>query len=79
LFDSEDAMLAAVPEAWRARLQPRPTFTHVLTHKDLHMHVWQLTLPDQNLAWRDGGSWVAATVWPGVGLPAPVRKLLAQD
>ncbi len=79
LFDSEDAMLAAVPEAWRARLQPQPTFTHVLTHKDLHLHVWQLTLPDQNLAWRDGGSWVAATVWPGVGLPAPVRKLLAQD
>jgi A/G-specific adenine glycosylase len=77
LFDSEESLLAAVPATWQARLQPQPTFTHVLTHKDLHLHVWQLTLPDEGLAWEDGGRWVAAHEWPSVGLPAPVRKLLS--
>jgi A/G-specific adenine glycosylase len=79
LFASEDAMLAAVPATWRAHLQPHPTFTHVLTHKDLHLHVWQLTVPDQRWAVQEEGAWVAAQVWPTLGLPAPVRKLLVQD
>ena len=78
LFDNEDALIGAVPAAWRAHLQPQPAFTHLLTHKDLHLHVWQLALPEQSLQWQDGGRWVAANEWPDVGLPAPVRKLLTQ-
>lgn len=79
LFESEAALLAAVPVAWRVRLKPQPIFTHVLTHKDLHLHVTRLTLPDENLAWQDGGRWVAASQWPELGLPAPIRKLLSQS
>lgn len=75
LFASEEAMLAAVPEPWREHLRVDAAFTHVLTHKDLHMHPWQLSLPDESLVW-DEGCWVGAQEWPALGLPAPVRKLL---
>jgi A/G-specific adenine glycosylase len=77
LFDSEDAMAAAVPLAWRVNLKCDPAFTHVLTHKDLHLHPWQLTLPDEALAW-ESGRWVGANEWPHLGLPAPIRKLLVR-
>jgi A/G-specific adenine glycosylase len=75
LFDSEDALLAAVPRALRKLLAPQPAFIHVLTHKDLHLHAWQLALPGPSLAWGDG-RWVDAQDWPKLGLPAPIRKML---
>lgn len=75
LFDSEDALRAAVPAQWLQQLRPDAVFTHVLTHKDLHLHPWQLALPDQAVEWEEG-RWVGAQEWPGVGLPAPIRKLL---
>lgn len=78
LFDSEEALRAAVPAPWRSHLQADTVFTHVLTHKDLHLHPWQLTLPDEELGW-DAGRWVGAQEWPGLGLPAPVRKLLSRS
>ena len=77
LFASEEAMLAAVPAHWREHLRVDAVFTHVLTHKDLHMHPWQLTLPDESLVW-DEGRWVGAQAWPALGLPAPIRKLLVR-
>jgi A/G-specific adenine glycosylase len=75
LFDSEEALHHAVPAAWRKHLHPLPMFTHVLTHKDLHLHVWQLTLPASTTVWQTG-AWVDAEKWRTLGLPAPVRKLL---
>jgi A/G-specific adenine glycosylase len=75
LFDSEDALLAAVPEPLRKVLEPQPAFVHVLTHKDLHLHPRQLLLPDTSLAWGEG-RWVAAHDWSNLGLPAPIRKML---
>ena len=78
LFDSEEALLQAVPPPWRAALQPQSAFTHVLTHKDLYLQAWQLTLPDETLVWPQG-RWVGASDWPELGLPAPVRKLLMQE
>jgi A/G-specific adenine glycosylase len=77
LFDSEDALVRAVPFPLRAGLQAQPAFQHVLTHKDLHLHVWRLPVLDEALGWGDG-RWVAAHVWPQLGLPAPIRKLLVQ-
>ena len=80
LFDSEEALLLAVPAGMRNLLQPSPAFTHVLTHKDLHLHPWRLAMPapvDQTVRWDDG-QWVAKDTWPALGLPAPVRKLLLQ-
>ena len=81
LFDSEAALLAAAA-GWGQGAVPQalPAFVHVLTHKDLHLHPWVLTLSD-GLPLDDGdapqqGQWVSAAAWPGLGLPAPVRRLL---
>lgn len=75
LFDSEDALRAAVSHGDATQLEPLPVFTHVLTHKDLHLHTWRLQLP--NMDRRFGaGRWVSADAWPALGLPAPVRRLL---
>ncbi|MBI3531081.1 MAG: A/G-specific adenine glycosylase [Burkholderiales bacterium] len=74
LFDSREALEAAVPEKYRAELQDDAVFTHVLTHKDLHLHPVRVQLPARAL--NAAGGWHAADVWPQLGLPAPVRKLL---
>jgi A/G-specific adenine glycosylase len=77
LFDERETLQATVPARYRAALHDAPAFTHVLTHKDLHLHPVRVQLPTSALALAQG-AWVAATDWPGLGLPAPVRKLLLQ-
>jgi A/G-specific adenine glycosylase len=74
LFDSEEALQAAVPAKWRKQLQADAAFVHVLTHKDLHLHAVHLRL-DKPVP-LGAGAWFEATQWPVLGLPAPVRKLL---
>jgi A/G-specific adenine glycosylase len=64
-----------VPAQWQTQLEHDAVFTHVLTHKDLHLHPWRLSLPDDSLSWPEG-RWMDAHEWPGLGLPAPIRKLL---
>jgi len=75
LFDSEEALRVAASPFGAAEWKPLPVFTHVLTHKDLHLHTWRLLLPNGD-AGLDTGRWVAADAWPALGLPAPVRRLL---
>ncbi|MDZ4076429.1 MAG: A/G-specific adenine glycosylase [Hylemonella sp.] len=75
LFDSFEALQAAVPVAYRDRLQELAMFTHVLTHKDLHLHPVCVQLPARTKLSPEG-AWQAPDVWPKLGLPAPVRKLL---
>ena len=77
LFGSESALLDAVPLPLRAALQTQTTFVHVLTHKDLHLHPWRLVLENETDLGALGGQWVGAAQWPAMGLPAPIRKLLA--
>lgn len=77
LFDSHTALLQAVPARYRGSLQDLPAFTHVLTHKDLHLHPVRVQLPASARLSSEGG-WQAAGAWPQLGLPAPVRKLLAR-
>ena len=75
IFDSEDALLASLPKPLQSKLQFAPSFVHVLTHKDLHLHVAHLALPiAKNLG--ETGRWWSAQDWPNLGLPAPVRQLL---
>lgn len=74
LFDSETALFAAVPAHLHSQLEVAPVFTHLLTHKDLHLHPWRLELPHAHWA-PEGSRWVAAGDWPRMGLPAPIRKL----
>jgi A/G-specific adenine glycosylase len=76
-FDSRDALERQVPAEYRAALRDRPVFKHVLTHKDLHLHPIQIVLPKRVFA-SAGGNWFDADTWPGIGLPAPVRRLLLQ-
>ena len=78
LFDSRDALVSAVPSKYHAAMQDMLVFTHVLTHKDLYLHVVQLQLPSGSRALPDG-VWFASQAWQGLGLPAPVRKLLNQS
>jgi A/G-specific adenine glycosylase len=75
VFESREALLAALHERLWPRLHDAAAFTHVLTHKDLHLHPVELAL-DNPEALRDGGAWHGALQWPQLGLPAPVRTLL---
>jgi A/G-specific adenine glycosylase len=80
VFESFNALLAALPAKYHAQLQDGGVFKHVLTHKDLHLHPVELTLPSPvKLGAAMGeGQWRAESGWPSLGLPAPVRKLLAR-
>jgi A/G-specific adenine glycosylase len=77
VFDSREALQMQLPVRFRARLQDAPAFTHVLTHKDLHLHPVTVQLPVSAKTGLEG-AWFAADQWPGLGLPAPIRKLLSQ-
>lgn len=79
VFESFDALLAALPAKRHSQLHDGVVFKHVLTHKDLHLHLVELTLSRAvKLGAAMGeGQWVAEADWPSLGLPAPIRKLLA--
>ena len=77
VFETRDALEDAVPAASRSELRDHAPFTHVLTHKDLHLHPVEAELPHAALKPRPEGGWFAQREWPALGLPAPIRKLLA--
>jgi A/G-specific adenine glycosylase len=74
VFRSREDLEAALPA--RCQSQDSASFLHVLTHKDLHLHPVQARLSTGQPP-RCEGTWVAAHDWPGLGLPAPIRKLLS--
>jgi A/G-specific adenine glycosylase len=74
LWASEQELRQTLPPSAHGSMQWEPVFTHVLTHKNLHLHVCRVQLT-QKTAWAEG-RWVDAQEWPGLGLPAPIRKLL---
>ncbi len=76
LFDSEQALRDALPAAWQPQLHALPAFTHVLTHKDLHLTPFKIMVTDA-ISITENGRWVAADDWSALGLPAPIRKLLS--
>lgn len=76
VFDSEAALIEALPVTARSKLQALESFVHVLTHKDLYLHPMLVrTSASRRLPGLEGG-WIAQQEWPALGLPAPVRKLL---
>lgn len=75
LFESRDALEAALPARARAGLRDEPAFKHVLTHKDLHLHPVAASLSGASLG-REGGDWFSPAQWNALGLPTPIRKLL---
>jgi A/G-specific adenine glycosylase len=74
VFDSEVQLLAAWPQA--SQPQFIAPWKHVLTHRDLHLHPVRM-LGSGRPAPACEGQWVDAVAWPDLGLPAPVRALLA--
>ena len=75
LFDSEAALRLVLGAPAQQQLLCDPSFIHVLTHKDLHLHPCRVPLTHK--AELGEGRWVSAEEWPTLGLPAPVRKLLS--
>jgi A/G-specific adenine glycosylase len=75
VFESPEALEAALKPSDRKRLVASEPFVHVLTHKDLHLHVMRADLP-AGREYPELGNWLPAA---SVGLPAPVRKLLTPE
>ena len=74
VFETEAQLLAAWPQG--AQPQFIAPWKHVLTHRDLHLHPVRMTgsAPSYpSCEWQ----WVDAQIWPDLGLPAPIRTLLA--
>lgn len=76
VFDSEDALRAALPGDGNPRsLHALEPMAHSLTHRELQLLPYQIELA----AVPDGmaGQWTRRADLAAVGLPAPVRSLLA--
>jgi A/G-specific adenine glycosylase len=84
LWDDE-GQLAACVAGWPGEGRPLPVVRHVLTHLDWDLVPLQWVLPESVsaqdtqplLATLPTGRWVADEELASVGVPAPVRKLLA--
>jgi len=76
VFDSEALAFQAIPVALHRQAALSPSFVHVLTHRDLHLHPLRLTVP-ASTTWGEG-QWWSAQEWPPLGLPAPLRRLLSE-
>jgi A/G-specific adenine glycosylase len=75
VFETREALQAAVPAKSRSRLQDGEPFLHVLTHKDLHLHPVAIEIPSGSLD-TPGGGWFSGRDLERLGLPAPVRRFL---
>lgn len=75
LYDDRNALDEAIAVDLQGNLTDIPAFTHVLTHKYLHLHPVLLTAPNASTEFA-AGQWFEADEWPLLGLPAPIRKLL---
>ena len=74
VFASRESLECALPAASRRGLRDGAPFVHVLTHKNLHLHPVRASLPRE---FERDGEWFAPGEWQDLGLPAPVRRLLA--
>ena len=75
IFEQRGALEASLPARYRSCLQDQPPVKHVLTHKDLYLHVVKVELPASSMKERAGG-WFRQESWSELGLPAPIRKIL---
>ncbi len=74
-FESEVALLAALPKSEHQKLHFAPSFKHVLTHKDLWLHVAQFEASAHSKLVKVG-TWHSALKALQLGLPAPIRTIL---
>ena len=80
VYDSRAALDEALQLHASCEARDRPAVTHVRTPRDLHLHPVRARdatpRPNAHCAEQQSG-WFAPAQWPALGLPAPVRKLLA--
>ncbi len=74
-FASEDELLNATSPVAQSKLRIAPAFKHVLTHKDLWLHVVQFDAVTRSKLASLGG-WYSVSSAMQLGLPAPIRKIL---
>jgi A/G-specific adenine glycosylase len=72
-LDAYVATLVGQGQLMRVELQP---VLHVLTHRDLHLHPVAVRGAFGG-SLSDHGEWLEPHQWAGMGLPAPIRKLLS--
>ena len=77
-FDSEAALLTSLPKTAHKKLVFSPVLKHVLTHKDLWLHVVQFDASTHSKLVHLG-SWHSVAQALQLGLPAPIRKILETD
>jgi A/G-specific adenine glycosylase len=77
-YDSQPALMASLPAPAHATVRVHAPFRHVLTHRDLDIHIVSALLAAE-AAVAPGGAWHPPAQALGLGLPAPVRRFLAQD
>lgn len=68
--------LASLAGANDWAMEELPPFVHVLTHRDLHLHPVLVAAGASPQPVPEPGEWFAPEAWQGMGLPAPIRKLL---
>jgi A/G-specific adenine glycosylase len=83
VFENQQSLMAFLPARNRSRTQLLPTFKHVLTHKDMHLTpVITEFFENQTMPSTNGlvsGNWFLPDACAALGLPAPIRKLLAKE
>ena len=75
-YSSLEALVGALPATLRGHVSPEPALLHVLTHRDLHLHPVKVNWTESDLPPGDG-DWYAPAQWAPLGLPAPIRQMLA--
>lgn len=78
VFTSREALMQRLTAAQQNKAIEWPSFTHVLTHKDLHLHIVSVAWSRQQ-APEDHGRWVTQAQLARLGLPAPLSKRLVQQ
>jgi A/G-specific adenine glycosylase len=76
MFETRAGLLETLAAEDREIARDEAAFLHVLTHKDLHLHPIVVDLRTGQPP-GDAGRWYDTHEWSALGLPAPVRKLLA--
>lgn len=75
VFASLEDLRAAVPMHAHGALVEQPPRLHVLTHRDLYLHLCVLE-GRLDPGWPGPGAWFKAQDYPALGLPKPVRDWL---
>ncbi len=77
-FDSREELVAYLPSEALEHASEHPPFLHVLTHRDLHLHVITVSGVDSlfQASADQLGEWFDQLRWDVLGLPAPVRRFL---